>query len=139
VLILRDVLGFHAREVAEILRSTEESVTSALKRARATLEERLSPLDQLEAPPAPGSTAERELVGRFVRAFETADVDGRPQRDTDNTAPDSGGTGGLTELGEFDGISDERLHSGSAWLGQLSLELAPEQGPSRPPNEFLRP
>jgi RNA polymerase sigma-70 factor (ECF subfamily) len=38
ILILRDVLGFHAREVAQILKSTEESVTSALKRARATLQ-----------------------------------------------------------------------------------------------------
>jgi RNA polymerase sigma factor (sigma-70 family) len=40
-LILRDVLGFHAREVAQILDSSEESVTSALKRARATLQRQL--------------------------------------------------------------------------------------------------
>ena len=38
VLILRDVLGFHADEVAEMIGSTRESVTSALKRARATLD-----------------------------------------------------------------------------------------------------
>jgi RNA polymerase sigma-70 factor, ECF subfamily len=76
VLILRAVLGFHAREVAEILDSTEESVTSALKRARATLQRRLPPAGQLEAPPAPGSTVELELLERFIRAFEAADVDG---------------------------------------------------------------
>jgi RNA polymerase sigma-70 factor (ECF subfamily) len=76
VLILRDVLGFHAREVAEILDSSEESVTSALKRARATLQRRLPPAGQHEAPPAPGSTAELDMSERFSRAFEAADVEG---------------------------------------------------------------
>jgi len=76
VLILRDVLGFHAREVAQVLDSTEESVTSALKRARATLQRRLPRPGQREQPPAPGSAAERELVERFTRAFEAKDVHG---------------------------------------------------------------
>jgi RNA polymerase sigma-70 factor (TIGR02960 family) len=72
-LILRDVLGFHAREAARILDSTEESVTSALKRARAALERhQRSP----EPAPRPGSAAERRLVDELTRAFESADVDG---------------------------------------------------------------
>ena len=74
VLILRDVLGFHAREVAQVLDSTEESVTSALKRARATLQRQLPGSGEREQPPAPGSAAERELVERFTRAFEAKDV-----------------------------------------------------------------
>lgn len=75
VLILRDVLGFHAREVAAMLESTEESVTSALKRARSTLQKQL-PSEEPERAPAPHSPGERELVERFTAAFEASDVDG---------------------------------------------------------------
>ena len=71
VLILRDVLGFRAAEVARMLDSTVESVTSALKRARATLESR----PHAEASPEPESPAERELVSRLAAAFEANDVD----------------------------------------------------------------
>jgi RNA polymerase sigma-70 factor (ECF subfamily) len=74
-IILRDVLGFHAREAAGILDTTEESVTSALKRARAALEryQRSSPRKPAVAP---GSAAEQQLVDRFTAAFESADIDG---------------------------------------------------------------
>ena len=75
VLILRDVLGYHADEVAGMLDSTVESVNSALKRARASLQRRLPPAGDREPPPAHGSTAERALVERFVRAYESADLD----------------------------------------------------------------
>jgi len=75
-LILRDVLGFHAREVAQILDATEESVTSALKRARASLDRRLLSPAERQPPPLPHSAMERELVERFTRAFEASDVDG---------------------------------------------------------------
>jgi RNA polymerase sigma-70 factor (ECF subfamily) len=75
VLILRDVLGFHASEVAGMLDSTVESVTSALKRARASLESRLPPPAGREPPPASGSPAEDALVAKFVRAWESADLD----------------------------------------------------------------
>src|SRR5437588_2151103 len=75
VLILRDVLGYHADEVADMLDSTVESVTSALKRARAGLQRRQSPIGDRDAPPAPGSPAEQALVAKFVRAYESGDVD----------------------------------------------------------------
>jgi RNA polymerase sigma-70 factor (ECF subfamily) len=72
-LILRDVLGFAASEAARILGTTEESVTSALKRARATLrrDDAASP-----EPPPPDSVAEKQLVERLTRAYESGDVDG---------------------------------------------------------------
>src|SRR5690242_19275803 len=65
VLLLRDVLGFPASEAARILAVTEESVTSALKRARATL--RTSPPDPAGPPPAPDSPVEKDLVERLTR------------------------------------------------------------------------
>jgi RNA polymerase sigma-70 factor (ECF subfamily) len=73
VLILRDVLGFHADEVASMLDSSLESVKSALKRARASLEHRL-PTGNREPPPVTGSPAEEAIVAKFVRAWESADV-----------------------------------------------------------------
>jgi RNA polymerase sigma-70 factor (ECF subfamily) len=74
VLVLRDTLGFRAREVAEMLGTSEASVMSALHRARAALETELpAPRDRA---PLPSSPAERELVARFTDAFEGGDVDG---------------------------------------------------------------
>jgi RNA polymerase sigma-70 factor (TIGR02960 family) len=75
VLILRDVLGFHASEVAGMLDTTVESVTSALKRARASLQRRRSPAAGREPALAPGSPSEDAIVARFVRAWESADID----------------------------------------------------------------
>jgi RNA polymerase sigma-70 factor (TIGR02960 family) len=76
-LVLRDVLGFRAQEAAEILDTTVESVTSALKRARATLRQaNATDTVDREPPPAPGSPVERELVRRFTQAYTAGDVDG---------------------------------------------------------------
>jgi RNA polymerase sigma-70 factor (TIGR02960 family) len=75
VLVLRDVLGFHGGEVADMLDSTVGSVTSALKRARANLRRVCPPAGDREPPPAPGSPAEDAIVAEFVRAYESADVD----------------------------------------------------------------
>jgi RNA polymerase sigma-70 factor (ECF subfamily) len=75
-LILRDVLGFRASEAATILDRSEESVTSALKRARATLErDQALSGERVPAPPA-RSVAEQQLVQRLTNAFEAADVEG---------------------------------------------------------------
>jgi RNA polymerase sigma-70 factor (TIGR02960 family) len=75
VLILRDVLGYHAHEVADMLDTTVESVNSALKRARASLQQRLPSNGEREAPPAPDSPAEQLLVEKFVRAYASGDID----------------------------------------------------------------
>jgi RNA polymerase sigma-70 factor (TIGR02960 family) len=74
VLVLRDVLGFRAIEVARMLDSSEASVNSALKRARTALETRL-PAGDRERAPVPRSRRELDLVARFTDAFENDDVD----------------------------------------------------------------
>lgn len=71
-LLLRDVLGFHAAEVADILDTTVASVNGVLKRARATLATQHS----RGTAGAPGSRDERELADRFARALEQGDIDG---------------------------------------------------------------
>jgi len=75
VLILREVLGYHATEEAGMLDSTVESVTSALKRACASLQRRQPPIGEREGPPAPDSPTEQALAAKFVRAYESGDVD----------------------------------------------------------------
>jgi len=75
VLVLCDILGFGASEVAEMLESTVDSVNSALKRSRTNLRKRKRPTDDRRAPPAVGSPAEDAVTARFVHAWESADVD----------------------------------------------------------------
>ena len=76
VLVLRDVLGYHTTEVADMLESSEDSVNSALKRARAGLDGRLQASRQHEPAPLPRSSAEEALVERFTNAFVAGDVAG---------------------------------------------------------------
>jgi RNA polymerase sigma-70 factor (ECF subfamily) len=73
VLILREVLCWPAADVAELLGTTVASVNSALQRARATLSERGQAAG--DAAPEELGAAERELLARYVQAFERYDMD----------------------------------------------------------------
>jgi RNA polymerase sigma-70 factor (ECF subfamily) len=71
VLILRDVLGWKAPEIAETLQTSPVAVNSALQRARATIDATLP-----GTPPRPAASQERALIARYVEAWERDDVDG---------------------------------------------------------------
>jgi RNA polymerase sigma-70 factor (ECF subfamily) len=75
VLILRDVLGFSAREVSEQLDTTTAAVNSSLQRARATLAKSLPDRTQQATLRVLGDARTRELVERYVDAWERRDVD----------------------------------------------------------------
>ena len=74
VLILREVLGFSAREVAESLESTTASVNSALQRARKAVDERLPEQSQQATLRSLGDERLSEIVESFVEAWERGDV-----------------------------------------------------------------
>jgi RNA polymerase sigma-70 factor (ECF subfamily) len=80
VLLLRDVLGFHASEVADMLGTSVDAVASALKRARAGMARRRPDA------PAPDPRAEDAVVASFVRAWESADLDALVALLTDDVA-----------------------------------------------------
>jgi RNA polymerase sigma-70 factor, ECF subfamily len=74
-LLLRDVLGFRAREVAEMLDTSPDAVNSALARARRTVEERLPERSQQATLRELGDDGVRELVERYMAALESGDVE----------------------------------------------------------------
>ena len=74
-LILREVLGFSAREVAHSLGTTAASVNSALQRARKTVDEALPDSSQQQTLRSLGDERLRALVERYVAAWESRDVD----------------------------------------------------------------
>jgi RNA polymerase sigma-70 factor (ECF subfamily) len=75
VLLMREALGFSAKEVSEMLGSTVASTNSALQRARRTLDERRREPSRRGAPRARRDARVRDVVGRFVEAYERGDVD----------------------------------------------------------------
>jgi RNA polymerase sigma-70 factor (ECF subfamily) len=75
VLIIRDVLGFSARETAAALETTSVSVDSALQRAHKTVDERLPEQSQQATLRTLGDAALSRLVQRYIAAWERNDVD----------------------------------------------------------------
>jgi RNA polymerase sigma-70 factor (TIGR02960 family) len=83
VLVMRDVLGYRAGEVAEMLETSQASVNSLLVRAREAFESRL-PSTGRDRAPLPDSKLEREIVGRFADTVEAGDIDGMVAMLTDD-------------------------------------------------------
>ena len=99
VLILRDVLGWTGAEVAELLDTTVAAVNSALQRGRATIEREL-PARAV----TPRRTVERDLLRRYVDAWERADMDGLVallREDAVLSMPPTPSITGAEEIGEF--------------------------------------
>jgi RNA polymerase sigma-70 factor (ECF subfamily) len=75
-LILREVLGFSAKEVAETLDTSTASINSALQRARKTVDERLPEQSQQQTLRSLGDDGVREVVQSYVDAWDRGDIDG---------------------------------------------------------------
>ena len=73
VLVLREVLRWSAKEVADMLETSVASVNSALQRARATLDELA--LEDADAPARPSDEDERRLLEQYLEAFAEYDID----------------------------------------------------------------
>jgi RNA polymerase sigma-70 factor (TIGR02960 family) len=127
VLVLRDVLGFRAGEVAEMLDTTEPSVNSLLRRARAAFESRL-PAAGRERAPLPNSKLERELVGSFADAVEGGDIDDLVDLLTDDAwltmPPEPWEYQGPTAIGVF--LRDREVRRGTP------LRLVPTRANAQP-------
>ena len=75
VLILREVIKWQASEVAELLDTSVASVNSALQRARATLADRIARAEGGVPAAEPMDAAQKELLAKYVDAFERYDID----------------------------------------------------------------
>jgi RNA polymerase sigma-70 factor (ECF subfamily) len=96
VLILRDLLGWSADETADLLETTSTAVNSALQRARATI-------DAEKRAVTPGA-GQRDLLRRYVDAWEEADIDGLVEllrEDAVLTMPPEPSIHGAAAIGEF--------------------------------------
>ena len=101
VLLLRDVLAFHAAEVAALLEMSVPAVNSAHQRARATLSHTYSRTGQ---PSVVDAAAPRNLLERYVRAWEAADVAGLVallREDAVLTMPPKPMVAGAAQIGDF--------------------------------------
>jgi len=141
VLVLRDVLGFRAAEVAEMLATTEPSVNSLLRRARA-FDARL-PASGRERAPFPDSKRERDIVGRFADAIETGDIDAVVALLTDDAwltmPPEPYEYQGQAAIGTF--LRDRTVRRGAPLLVPTRANTQPAFGVyfPTPQTEIARP
>ena len=142
VLVLRDVLGYRAEEVAEMLDTTSQSVNSLLRRARAAFESRL-PAAERERAPLPNSKRERDTVGRFADALQTGDIDGIVALLTDEAwltmPPEPYEYQGPAGIGSF--LRDRTITRGAPLLVPTRANTQPAFGVYFPPTqtEIARP
>lgn len=119
-LLLRDVLGFSARETAGALDSSVASANSALQRARAAVAAGTPARSQQQAFRSAGDGERRRLVQRFIGAWERNDVDALVQLLTDDVEftmpPWSAWFRGISDVREF--LSREPLSPDRRWRGQ---------------------
>jgi RNA polymerase sigma-70 factor (ECF subfamily) len=129
VLVLRDVLGFRAAEVAEMLETSEASVNSLLRRARAAFETRL-PATGHERAPLPNSKRERDIVGRFADAIQAGNTDAVVALLTDDAwltmPPEPYEYQGPVAIGAF--LADRALRRGSPLLVPTRANTQPAFG-----------
>jgi RNA polymerase sigma-70 factor (TIGR02960 family) len=142
VLVLRDVLGYRAGEVAEMLETSAASVNNLLRRARAAFESRL-PATGHERAPLPNSKLERDVVGRFADALQTGNTDAVVALLTDDAwltmPPEPYEYQGPTAVGAF--LRDRALRRGSPLLVPTRANTQPAFGvyfPS-PQTDIARP
>ena len=136
VLVLRDVLGYHAEEVAEMLETTAQSVNSLLRRARAAFESRL-PAAGRERAPLTNSKRERDTVGRFADAIQTGDIESLVALLTDDAwltmPPEPYEYQGPAAIGSF--LSDRTITRGAPLLVSTRANTHPAFGAtSHPPD-----
>jgi RNA polymerase sigma-70 factor (ECF subfamily) len=126
VLVLRDVLGYRAAEVAEMLDSSEASVNSALQRARATIEALPERPDRSGLPDSP---AQRALLTRFSDAFEQGDIDAVVALLTEDAwlrmPPEPHEYQGRPAIAEF-------LRTREIWRGGYGIRLVPTGANGQP-------
>jgi RNA polymerase sigma-70 factor (TIGR02960 family) len=142
VLVLRDVLGFRAAEVAELLATTEPSVNSLLRRARGAFDTRL-PASGRERAPLPSSKRERDVVAGFADALETGDVDAVVALLTDDAwltmPPEPHEYQGPAAIGAF--LRDRTMRRGAPLLVPTRANTQPAFGVyfPAPQTEIARP
>jgi RNA polymerase sigma-70 factor (TIGR02960 family) len=126
VLVLRDVLGYRAAEVADMLGSSEASVNSALQRARSALD---AAPERAVGGTLPDSRAERDVLARFADAFESGDVDAVVALLTDDAwirmPPEPHEYQGRAAIAEF-------LRTRSIWSAGRGIRLVPTRANGQP-------